>query len=164
MFYQKNYLDALNGFEKLSPESNEYQESLRYIFISGLITNLDYSKKVLNYTEENNEKNLYRVYLQLYNVFLNEDKTILFKEDNEIALPVIRNILIEVLKVHEFELFEKLLYVLNYLDTDRVLLELAQIYYNNGFKQMAVKEILRSIKELNAIDPLGVEILYKEIR
>lgn len=164
LFYQKNYLDALNGFEKLSPESNEYQESLRYIFISGLITNLDYSKKILNYTEENNEKILYRVYLQLYNVFLNEDKTILFKEDNEIALPAIRNILIEVLKVHEFELFEKLLYVLNYLDSDRVLLELAQIYYNNGFKQMAVKEILRSIKELNAIDPLGVEILYKEIR
>ncbi|SHJ76590.1 TPR domain-containing glycosyltransferase [Paramaledivibacter caminithermalis] len=165
LFYQKKYTDALSGFNTLSKKSNEYKESLKYIFICGLITDTDYSEEVLNYIKNGNESFLYRVYLQLYNVFLGENKAILLEEDDhEKALKLIMKIIVEVLKAQEFELFEKLLHVLNYLESNRVLLELAAMYHNNGFKEMAVKEILRSIKELNAIDAKGVEILYKEIR
>ncbi|SKC84204.1 glycosyltransferase family 2 protein [Maledivibacter halophilus] len=163
LFYQKKYFEAIKGFNELSSKGNEYKERLKYIFICGFITDLEYSKSVLDHIKEDNENYRYRVYHQLYNVFLGKNEAVLKKEDDDKSLNMIMKILEEVLKIQEFQLFEKLLYVLNYLESDRVLLELAQIYYKNGFKEMAVKEVLRSIKELDTIDYRGVEILYKEI-
>ena len=59
----------------------------------------------------------------------------------------------------EFELFEKLLYLYNYMDSPRVLLSLAELYLASGFLQLAASTVLRSIKELDAIDACGASLL-----
>jgi hypothetical protein len=48
------------------------------------------------------------------------------------------NILAELLRTKEFVLFEKFLPVLNYIESDKVLLQLAKLYYDHGLGQMAV--------------------------
>jgi glycosyltransferase involved in cell wall biosynthesis len=164
LFYQKKSAEAVKMFIKLPEKSSEYRESLKYIFMYSLMHDLNNIETVLNKIKQSSDDFLYRIYLQLYNVFSGKEEVILLEEDDhDKILQITLAILAELLKIQEFDLFEKLLNVLNFINSNKVLLELGKLYYNNGFKQMAVNEILRSIKELNAIDPAGVEILYKEI-
>jgi tetratricopeptide (TPR) repeat protein len=165
LFYQKKGVEAVKIFTELPEKSSEYQESLKYIFISSLTNDLNHIQAVINRIKQSSEDFLYRIYLQLYNVFLGKEEVILLEEDDhDKILKTTLEIVAELLKIQEFDTFEKLLNVLNVINSNKVLLELGKLYYNYGFKQMAVNEILRSIKELSAIDPAGVEILYKEIR
>jgi len=48
------------------------------------------------------------------------------------------------------------------VESKDVLLWLAKIYFDNNFHDMAVKTILRSIKELDALDSKAVMILNRE--
>jgi hypothetical protein len=57
-----------------------------------------------------------------------------------------------------------LLTILNLIESNKVLLELAKLYDDQGFGKMAVYEVLRSIKELNTIDAYSAKILCREIR
>jgi len=60
-----------------------------------------------------------------------------------------------------FELFEKLLYTYNYLDTDQVLLSLAGVYWANGYYDLCIKSLHRSACELQAMNVSGAELLLK---
>lgn len=60
-----------------------------------------------------------------------------------------------------FDLFEKILPVLNYLSEEKVLLRLGKLYYRHNFSALAKAEIIRSLKVFNCCDAEGAEILMK---
>lgn len=62
-----------------------------------------------------------------------------------------------------FDLFEKTLYVYNYIDSPGVLLSLAQLYLECGFPVLAGQTVLRSVKELDAIDDTGTRVLLESL-
>ncbi len=78
------------------------------------------------------------------------------------SLDAIARVLSRLLYVREYEVFERALYILNQVDSDEVLLALADLYFQNDFHDMAVKTILRSVKELDAINANAVFILNRE--
>lgn len=163
LFYQKQFSEALTILAALPKNISEYRESYKYIFLCYLVGDPEHVEDFLNKMEQDNDPLLYRIYSQLYKVYLGNEESVLSSEDNpEIILRIVMDILAELLKIREFHLFEKLLNVLNYINSNKVLLELAKIYYNHEFRQMAVSEILRSIKVFNSIDTAAIEILYKE--
>ncbi|MGE4214251.1 MAG: glycosyltransferase [Anaerotignaceae bacterium] len=99
----------------------------------------------------------------------NEEKQILlyFLEKSEASFEDtskanIYRILSEILQVAEFDLFQQSLEVLNLINSKEVLLDLATVYYKNGYKELALKNILRSVKELDVINANAVQILSKE--
>jgi len=73
----------------------------------------------------------------------------------------IMDILSVLLKLHEFELFEKALRFFNSVNDKTVLLRLAKLYYSEGCYGLAYKELLHSIKEFDLIDAEGANMLYK---
>ncbi|MFA6809138.1 MAG: glycosyltransferase [Eubacteriales bacterium] len=162
-FYTKNYSEAQNLFEQLPVNSLEYQESIKYLFICSLINNQKNIDLLFNNIESNFDQLIIKVYRQLLSIYLGNNETLFSEVDNyEKITELVMTILNEPLKIHEFILFEKLINILNKIDSNKVLLKLAKIYSDNNFKQIAAKEVLRSIKELNTIDPEGVKILYEE--
>lgn len=161
LFYQKRFDEALERLERVGANHPQYGESLKKKFMIHLIQNDREVSAVLAKLKEIGDDFSYRVCLQLYSIDQGENKAILSEEDDPAqCLGLTMEILEDLLKVRAFVLFEKLLNVLNYIHSDQVLLELAKLYYNHGFKGMAAREVLRSIQELSAIDRTGVEILY----
>ncbi len=79
-------------------------------------------------------------------------------EDTSYLFSIMLRVLLE---CGAYDLFEKILYVYNYIDHPRILLSLGQLYLDCGFPQMAAKTILRSIKELDAMDEKGAELLLE---
>lgn len=77
---------------------------------------------------------------------------------------VMLRILDDLLKCGQFDLFERMLYSLNYVDSKDVLLRLAELYERNDLLPMAADHVLRSIKELDTIDASGAGILCKLYR
>ena len=63
-----------------------------------------------------------------------------------------------------FELFERALSALNYVESEEVLLGLAKLYEEYGYSELAAETVLRSIRELDHIDPAGAAILFRQIR
>lgn len=68
-----------------------------------------------------------------------------------------------ILECNAFELFEKTLYVYNYIDSSKVLLSLANLYLEYNLPQMAWQTVLRSIKELGVIDDFGAHVLLESL-
>ncbi|MDK2798756.1 MAG: hypothetical protein PWP27_512 [Clostridiales bacterium] len=164
LYYQRKYEQAVNMFYKLQQDNSMIEESYKYLFVCSLIQNSKDAVNILKNIQQKTDSLTYKVYSQFYNVYMGRNEIIFVEQDDhEKILHTAMDILKEVLRVREFQLFEKLLGILNCMDSNKVLLELGKLYYDNGFKQMAVKEILRSIRELNVIDPAGVRILFKEI-
>lgn len=170
-FFMKEYDLAIEGFKELThitqnPAilSDIKLESTKFLFTCYIIKQqVDFSD-ILN--SLNTFQNIYfeKVYLELYNMYSKSDATYLTDEDSpEICLSLIMEFLDKLLKAHEFDLFEQYLYMLNKINSKEVLLYLAKLYYNNQFTDMAIKTILRSIKELDTIDHECLDILSHEI-
>lgn len=87
------------------------------------------------------------------------------KEDSfeKTARSKIFSILSLLLKVFEVDLFEQKLAVLNLIESNEILLDLANLYYENGYKDLAVKSILKSVKELDVMNADAAYLLNKEI-
>lgn len=71
------------------------------------------------------------------------------------ALALLMALLRPILENGAFEVFERMLYLLNSIDSPRVLTALGGLYLEQGFAQMAVLTILRSVKELDFLDEEG---------
>ncbi len=101
-----------------------------------------------------------RVYAQALHVWNGVPETALAPDENwSVALEETKTMLDKVLCAREFEAFERLLPLLNHIDSREVLIMLAQLYREHGFAALAAKQVLRSVKELDYLNPLGVEIL-----
>lgn len=86
-----------------------------------------------------------------------------YENEGAAELEVMMVVLDVVLKAGRFELFEKMLRALNFVDTKNVLIRLAELYDKNDFKELAVEYVLRSVKELDYLDAAGAQILFMEI-
>ncbi len=93
----------------------------------------------------------------VYMAFLNKHCGSLEKQSINIIKPILSNLL----AVKEYDVFENTLNILNLVNDEEILLELADVYYKNNYHDMAVKTILRSIKELDSINSNAVLILNK---
>lgn len=96
---------------------------------------------------------------EIFLYFLHEFKY----EFSKAASNRIFSILNKILQANEFELFESKLSILNSVNSNDILLNLAIIYYENNFYNLAVDNVLKSIKEFNLINSSGVNILNKRI-
>lgn len=170
-FYDKNYIDSLSKFTKiielnlLSPNiiSNIESKSYEYIFLSSLlIENYDISNSIKLIKNENNNIK-HKLYTSLYEIHFN-NFTNEIKENTNITLLYLEKILSKVLIIKEYDLFENLIEILNYIDDKSVLITLSKIYDKVNLKDLSVKYVLKSIKELDLINYDGINILYKEIR
>ncbi|GMQ64318.1 TPR domain-containing glycosyltransferase [Vallitalea sp. AN17-2] len=163
LFYQKKYKEALNIMSSLTEYNDITIDALKYIFIIRLIQQSNNIRNILDKIKDVSTETVYSIYNQLYNIYIGKETLCIKSEDSKEILSYTLIIFEELLKVQEFELFETLLEILNMIESRYVLLYLAKLYYKTGFKKMAVKEVLRSIKELDAFDLFGAEILYREI-
>lgn len=164
-FYQKKYSESLDIFEKLEKNSVMVLECKKYIFLISMISHFN----SLGLNEHKiciNQGGLMdKIYSQFYSILMDDKEVYFLEGDNhEEILHISLNLLGELLKVNEFYLFEKLINILNLIESKNILLELAKLYHNHGFNSMAAKEIIRSIKEFDVIDALGAEILYSETK
>lgn len=165
-FYNKEYGDAFDAFIKVISSANKRSmlpetknRSLQYSVICCMVCKQNGSMECLEerikpFIETlENEKNK-----QILLYFLEKTETV-FEVDSK---AYIYRILSEILQITEFELFEQSLEVLNLINSNEVLLDLATLYYQNGYKELAIKNILRSVKELDVINANAVNILNKE--
>jgi|GEM_PF-292701 len=67
------------------------------------------------------------------------------------------------LKCRAFALFDTLQRALNYIDAKEVLLCLANLFEENNFHALACEHVLRSVRELDAIDETGAGILFRRL-
>ena len=165
LFYQKQYSKASEIFTFLLEKTDLKEKSARYLFVIGVLTaNSDQLSAIINKLKEAVNEFEYKTYLQFLNIILKKEEIVFKADDNhERLLQVAIDVLGNLLKVKNFTLFETLLEILNSIESKKVLLELAHLYNNNGFGQLAVQEVIRSIKEFNAVDREGIEILYHQL-
>ena len=83
--------------------------------------------------------------------------------DDELRAAVLP-MLDRVLKAGEYDTFEKMLPVFRFFSSRTALLDLACLYYDNGYRDMATRSILRSVRELDAIDSRSASILARELQ
>ena len=86
-----------------------------------------------------------------------------YAEEGRSELAAMLFILNLLLKCRSFDLFERMLRALNYVDSKDVLLRLAQLYDENGLLPLAADLVLRSIKELDAVNTEGAAILLRKL-
>ena len=168
-FYNGNYRTSLDKFLRLidievsstNIINNIESKSYEYIFlISLIISDMEFYPLIL---EKENNKIKIEIYKSLYEIYYKKP-TKEIKSDTNIYLLFIENLLYKLLIIKEYDLFEKLIGILNYIDNNTILISLAKVYDKANLKDLSVKYVLKSIKELNLINYEGINILYKEIR
>lgn len=167
LLYQKNYQNAMEEFLVVMKSPNK-----KHLLPEIKMKSLEYTVICHLASKQNGLSGCDRVRITPFIEALadqSEEKQILqyFMDRKEVSFEVsakqaIYRILSEILRLSEFELFEQSLQVLNQINSNEVLLDLATIYYINGYKSLAVKNIIRSIKELDVINANAVQILSKE--
>lgn len=156
LIYTNRYNDAIDILRKIPKESTVYDKSLAYKVISKIILE---EKINMEEIEMISDINLRKSTLAIYCV-LNDFEPPNIDENPDMALKEIINILELILRSKEVYVFEKALNVLNFINSKNVLLELAKMYSLNNYEELAVEEILRSLKVFEVIDRECVEILY----
>jgi glycosyltransferase involved in cell wall biosynthesis len=170
-FLTKNDLAAYADLDTLLTEhakdsrvlANTNEQGSRLLFaacLAGMPKNIPHS---LEFIQKFMGGPAYKACRQLSAAYSGTGETILTDEDDgEAALSVMMQILDLLLKAREYDAFCRLLPALNAVNSKNVLLRLSEVYHENGIRDMAVKNVLRSIRELDAIDAKGVEILYRD--
>lgn len=171
--YENKYNESLEYFNKafieidISTNPSIIIGSLKsdiskYVFILSLLTNNNSIDKSLSMLNNNCSNFEYLVYLELKDIYFN-NKCNMITENTEISLNILEEFLNYILLLKEYDLFQKLVEILNYVDDKGVLITLSKVYEANGFKDLAIKEIYNSIKKFDYIDTWSIEILNKEI-
>ncbi|VYT64442.1 glycosyltransferase [Clostridium tertium] len=172
-FNENKYNDSLDFFNKafiemdLSSNPLIIIESLmsdisKYIFTLSLLINNVSIDKSLKLIETNCTPFDHIIFSEIRNIYLN-NKCNMVNENTEILLKIIEEFLNNILIIKEYDLFQKLIEILNYIDDKSVLITLSKVYYSNGFKDLAIKEIYNSIKKFDYIDSCSIDIISKEI-
>ncbi|MBS5949293.1 MAG: glycosyltransferase [Clostridium sp.] len=171
--YENKYNESLEYFNKafieidISTNPSIIIGSLKsdiskYVFILSLLTNNNSIDKSLSMINNNCSNFEYLVYLKLKDIYFNNECNMI-TENTEISLNILEEFLNYILLLKEYDLFQKLVEILNYVDDKGVLITLSKVYEANEFKDLAIKEIYNSIKKFDYIDTWSIEILNKEI-
>lgn len=97
-----------------------------------------------------------------YKALVSDENCAPLSDDKETSLQYITPIfsLLDILiKTARFDDFQKAIALLNLIRNDEVLLQLAKMYYRNGYLQPAYREFTRSIKLTGKIDAEGLEMM-----
>ncbi|URZ03242.1 tetratricopeptide repeat-containing glycosyltransferase family 2 protein [Clostridium felsineum] len=106
------------------------------------------------------DKKEFQVYTQFVKLFMNEETEIISEDKKDTAYTDFIFDICEILLVNKlFDQFEKALNLFNLISDESVLLRLSKLYYKYGFKSLAKKEALRSIKEFELFDNEILDIL-----
>lgn len=161
LFYLKNFNKAIECYKKI--KSGEfYQRAINKLFLSHILTNntrraarlLSKDKEIIG----NKTVLVYKTFKEIMEG-KNCKPVSADKDESREYLSIILDLLNILLKISEFDIFEKALQFLNLIESDEVLLGLAKLYYVNGFYQMAYNELIRSIKIFDRIDAEGIEMM-----
>lgn len=153
------------GMNDIVKNSSSYLYSSMYKVISNVLTNeYDNAASLLNNFNEddlsNHNKKLFRVYSQFLKLFTNETTSDLSVEDNDPEYLAIISEILEILLINnKFNELKIAVNLLNLINNKFVLLDLGKLYYKYGYVELAKKEIVRSIKEFEIYDELGLKIL-----
>lgn len=165
-FYAKEYVAAFDELYKIISSQNEkaiLPETKNRAYEYAVICCMACKENGLTLCDQEKIKpfinSLENIEFKQILLYFLEKSEVTFEENCKES---IYRILSEILKVSEFDLFEKSLEVLNLINSNEVLLDLASIYYKDGYKELAIKNILRSVKELDVINSNAVQILSKE--
>ncbi|NSB30294.1 glycosyltransferase [Clostridium saccharoperbutylacetonicum] len=127
---------------------NKYENALSIVNSFNEDNLSDYNKKYL------------RVYSELIKLFTKEPTKILSEDENDKEY---MNIILEVIEIllinDKLDELAVAVNLLNVVDTKYALLYLGKLYYKHGYIDLAKKEILRSIKEVDIYDAEGLDIL-----
>lgn len=142
---------------RMPKESPYFNDSKAYIILIKMITNkliLDEDFEVIS---DENKKEAIKL---IYDLYVGNEVD---KEFDEPILKEVINLLQILIRANKFEMFEKAVPSLNYINSKNCLLELAKLYERNGYTPMALEEIIRSLKEFDKLDEESIDILYFNI-
>ncbi len=162
MYYAKNYQAAYEHLNaSIKPEvvkgilPNAKNRAYEYMLVCSLLCSEvgDSFIELLQSKEESLEKAVYLSFLGL-----------VVESLPPAAQAIIVSILVKLLTIKKFDLFEQVLSILNLVDSNEILLSLAEVYYISNYQDMAVGSIIRSIKELDCLNARAVMILNKAFK
>ena len=134
--------------------------TLKLLFIYTLLYQEDKIPDILQLIHLSFPIPIQKVYEVLYGIYCHQNlKDLPLLENPSISMPIVFDFLDSLLKLKAYDDFEKYLYALNLVNSNEVLLELAQLYDKHGLKDMAKSSILRSIKELDTINRSAAHLL-----
>lgn len=81
--------------------------------------------------------------------------------DTSQALACMEELLGLLLTTQAFDAFEKLLYVYNRIDSDQVLVSLARVYHAHRLDQLAMRTLLRSLREYGTLGREAAQLLAR---
>jgi hypothetical protein len=174
LFYRQQPEEALPMLDLVCRAPEQEKRILRGIrplsaimlFASGLMqNNLERLARALEHMKSHCRTSEYDAAILMHEIFMgNTPEDTHYDDEGREQCTAILNILDIILKYHQFDLFERLLYSLNYVESKDILLRLAQLYNKNGLLSLAADHVIRSIKEMDSIDASGAEILIKYYR
>lgn len=105
-------------------------------------------------------KKVVEVFNQLINILEDKTSTVINKDENE---TVYMDIIIEICEImlvnKKYDELSIAVNLANLVDNRFALLRLGKLYFKHGYIELAKKEVLRSIKELEVYDTEGLDIL-----
>nr|WP_206154833.1 glycosyltransferase [Clostridium muellerianum] len=155
--------------DSISKDNSLYLKLSMYKVISLIIIDrFDLALNIINSFDESDlfddDKKMFKVYRQLVNLFMDKQTFVLSESKEEKSYNEFIFEIVDIFIINkEFNKLEKALNLLNLISDKSVLLELGKIYYKHGYKDMAKKEIMRSIKLFETIDREGVGILQSTL-
>lgn len=169
-FYKKDFSKAIYHFNNvfIEKENTDYQnlilshvfsESSKFIFALSILINNNSLNKSLDYIKSCTNAIVHSTYSEIYNIFINNTANII-KDNTKLVLIVLEDFLSRFLIIQEFEMFQTLVEIYNYIDDKSILISLAKVYSINNFKDIAKKNVILSIKNFDYIDTIGLDILY----
>ena len=169
-FYNKKYNDALHCFNNvfiekdLSLDSNiilkhSIIESTIYLFALSILTNTNSLSHSLENIKKYCDSITYSTFKEIYNI-VTINKANIISSNTEIVMNILENFLSKFLKIREFDVFQTLIEIYNFIEDKSILVSLAKIYNENGFKEMAKANVIMSIKKFDYIDKSCKEIIF----
>jgi glycosyltransferase involved in cell wall biosynthesis len=144
---------------KLLPECAS--RSIAFLVAAALMNTEGNPQEVVEFIKSHADNVTCSVYAQACSVFLEGSADFLGQtEDTQKQIKVLEDLLQIFLDIKAYELFDRLLYTYNYVDSKQVFISLAGVYLKKGLPQIAVNYISRSVSELETINNLGAEILF----
>jgi glycosyltransferase involved in cell wall biosynthesis len=169
-FYKKDFTEAIFYFNNVfvekestdSPKlilSHAFSESSKFIFALSILINNNSLNKSLEYIRSYTDPIVHSTYLEIHNIFIN-NKANIIKDNTKLVLIVLEDFLSRFLILQEFDMFQSLIEIYNYIEDKSILISLAKVYSMTNFKDIAKKNVILSIKTFDYIDAIGLDILY----
>ncbi|MBX4267581.1 tetratricopeptide repeat-containing glycosyltransferase family 2 protein [Clostridium estertheticum] len=162
-----NAFDECINIDTIDETSPTYVHLSMYKALSSILNcNYDLASSTVGSFKESTlseyNKKLLNVYSELIKLFTNEPTAILSEDENEKDYIIIILEICEILLINnKFDELKISVNLLNLINNNFALLYLGELYNNYGYIDIAKKEIIRSIKEFDIYDSVGLDILKK---